>query len=194
MKNWVFYILMVTFILAVVCGVILYLGNQNNNETIIVHTIEKEVPIFRMASYQINYFGRIYKNGTDTIFLNIPTGGYSVRFDYEAIVLIGTKQHPRVTLIDNVINLDFSDVRLEVIAVTPTSLELVRANTSGMRWFLGSGIPIQAGLFEPFIDTINTLPEVLNEDERIQELALVSLINSFKEFYSLLNYEIEVNL
>jgi hypothetical protein len=165
--------------------------NKPVQETVIHSVIERQLPVFRMASYQINYSGKIYKNGTDT-FLKIPTGSYTVRFDYEAVVLIGTRIHPKVTLIDDVINLDFSEVKLEVISVTPTSLELVRANTTGWRWFVGSGIPIQDGLFEPFMNAINTLPEMLNEDEEIQEKAMNSLIEHYKSFYSMLNYAIEI--
>jgi len=187
-----YFIFLILIVVAYFC--FLFYSTNNKQEQIIIshNVIERSFPVFRMASYQINYTGRIYVNGTDRIVFNIPTGGYTVRIDYDAEILIGTKTHPRVNMRDNIIELDFTDVRLEVLAVTPTRMELVNSGVSGWRWVRGGGIPIQAGLFDPFIETINNAPEVLNYNEEIQQRALESLIQSFLDFYSIFNFEVEI--
>jgi len=189
MKRFVILTMLVT--VSIILLILVLMPSPTPEPTIVYQTIERQLPVFRLASYQINYSGRIWKNGTDYIFSRIPTGGFQVRFNYDAIILIGTKQHPRVNLnlTDNVLTLDFNNVVLEVLAVTPTQLELVSANTSGVRWFRGGGIPIQDGLFGPFIEAISNAPSILNDDPTIHEKALESLVNSYKEFYSMLNYE-----
>jgi len=165
--------------------------SEKPKEVLVKEYIQTYQTIYAMASYEIHYNGKVYVNKQEKIASFIPSG-YSARYDYEAKLLIGTKQFPKILFDNGTVELDFTNVKLEVLAFMPTNLEYVKSETRGWRWFIGAGIPIQEGIFDPIMEAIKTMPSILTENEYVQEKAMNSLIENYVKVYSMIYCDVKV--